>query len=73
MKNPKLYVGLLGQVPKGEVVENHKLEFVASENKEDAKEKLKLKWPKENVHIDGLKEVIEVDGYEIKLNKTKKK
>ncbi len=53
-ENLKLLVGLLGQVPKEEVVENHKLEFVVASDIETAKEKLLKKWKGENIHIDGI-------------------
>ena len=64
----KLFAGLLGQVPKGEVVENHKLEFVVAENEEEAKKQLLQKWSVENVHLDGMKEISEVDGHRILIS-----
>ncbi len=67
-KKLKLFVGLLGQVPKGEVVENHKLEFVVAENEEEAKKRLLQKWSVENVHLDGMKEISEVDGHKILIS-----
>ncbi len=39
-ENLKLFVGLLGQVPEGEVSENHKLEFVMASDIGIVKEKL---------------------------------
>lgn len=51
-ENLKLFVGLLGQVPEGEVSENHKLEFVVASDIEIAKEKLLKKWEGKNIHID---------------------
>ncbi len=67
-KRLKLFAGLLGQVPKGEVVENHKLEFVIAKTKEEAKRQLLQKWPVKDVHLDGIKEINEVDGYEILIS-----
>ena len=61
----KLFVGLLGQVPKGEVTENHKLEFVVANNSEEAKVKILKKWKVDHVHLDVLKEINEVDGREV--------
>ncbi len=66
-QNLKLFVGLLGQVPEGEVIENHKLELVVAENEEAAQKQMLKKWKAEHVHLDGIKELNEVDGYEIKL------
>ena len=63
----KLFVGLLGQVPEGELVENHRLELVVAKNIKLAKEKLLKKWKVEHVHLDGIKELNEVDGCKIKL------
>jgi hypothetical protein len=68
MKKLKLFVGLLGQVPKGEVVENHELELVVAENEEEAKKQFLQKWSAESVHLDGMKEVSKVDGYEILID-----
>jgi len=65
----KLFVGLLGQVPEGEVVENHRLEFVVAEDVEDAKTKIISKWDDDHVHLDGIKELQEVDGYRLELKK----
>jgi hypothetical protein len=67
-KKLKLFAGLLGQVPKGEVVENHKLEFVVAENEEEAKKQLLQKWPMGDVHLDGMKEINEVDGHRILIS-----
>ena len=69
MKNSKLFIGLLGQVPEGEVIENHKLEFVVSDNKESARKQMLKKWKVGHVHLDGIKELVEVDGYKISLKK----
>jgi len=61
----KLFVGLLGQIPEGEMSENHKLEFVVANNSEEAKAKILKKWKVDHVHLDGLKEINEVDGHEV--------
>jgi len=65
--NLKLFVGLLGQVPEGDVIENHKLEFVVADDKEGAKIKMLKKWPEDHVHLDGIKELKDADGYKIVL------
>jgi len=61
----KLFAGLLGRASDGELVEEHKVEFVVASNEDEAKKKLKNKWRSGRVHIDGIKELKEVDGHKI--------
>jgi hypothetical protein len=61
----KLFAGLLGRASDGELVEEHRVEFIVASNEDDAKQKLKNKWKTSQVHVDGVKELKEVDGYEI--------
>ncbi|XLQ20551.1 MAG: DUF1543 domain-containing protein [Candidatus Moraniibacteriota bacterium] len=63
----KLFVGFLGKALTGNIVEEHKLEFVVAEDVDKAKEKLLNKWSEEHVHVDGLKDISEVDDYKIIL------
>lgn len=53
------------------IYEIHSNIFVAAENIQDAKNKIKNKdiFIEKNMHIDGIQELLNVDGYNINLEK----
>ncbi len=63
----KLYIILLGKSSSNELVEQHKIVYVAAENKKEAEIFAKKKWKVSNVHVDGIKMLEKVDGYKIIL------
>ena len=68
---PKLYeVYLGGEPPKDSIVEPHELVWVVAFTEKQAKQKAKLKWlGHSKVHIDGIKQLSIIDGYNINLTK----
>ncbi|MEI6649836.1 MAG: DUF1543 domain-containing protein [Candidatus Moraniibacteriota bacterium] len=65
-----LFAVLLGKSGDGEeLMEVHRLEFVVAESEDDAKVLAKTRWNVESSHIDGIRKLDLVDGYEIALDK----
>jgi hypothetical protein len=66
-----VYVVLLGGKSDGDdLMEAHRLEFVAAEGESDAKNLAKARWNAEDIHIDGIRKLETVDGYAVCLEKT---
>lgn len=67
MTEPKLYMLLLGCTPKGRHIEQHDIFFSIGENIKALAPGIKAFWPEAegNIHIDGWREVTQVDGYTI--------
>ncbi len=72
MSEHKLFAVLLGgKIRKNNLMEDHHLVFVVANNEKEARKRAKLKWDAEEIHIDGTQLIKSVDGYNIKLEKTK--
>ncbi|MET4081001.1 hypothetical protein ABIB40_000946 [Pedobacter sp. UYP30] len=69
MKNPKLYMLLLGCTPKGRLVEQHDIFFGIAENLLDLVPSMNAFWPeaKGKLHIDAWREVTAVGGFEVNV------
>ena len=69
----KLYFAYLGgKMPANRLGEEHEVVFVVASDSAEAKRKAKEKWSgdvKEGLHVDCLKEITEVDGWNITLGK----
>ena len=68
----KLYMAHVGfYEPSNGIYEIHSNIFVVAENIQDAKNKIKNKtiFIEKNMHIDGIQELINVDDYDIHLQK----
>jgi hypothetical protein len=67
MQNPKLFMLMLGCRPEGRNTEQHDMFFGIGEQVSDLIPAIKAFWPeaKGNIHVDGWREVTQVDGYRI--------
>jgi hypothetical protein len=69
----KLFIVFLGgKLAHGRLGEDHEVVAVVAENKEEARLQAKLKWNglnQDGVHVDAVEELIEVDEYEIVLQR----
>lgn len=63
----KLYIALLGKTSNNELIEQHKIVYIAAENIREAKISAKKKWRTKNVHLDGIKVLEKVDGCRVIL------
>lgn len=64
----KLYMLLLGCTPPGRNIEQHDIFFTIGESLNSIVPKIKNFWPEgDPIHIDGWREVNEVDGYKISV------
>ena len=67
----KLYLVYLGGKHKEDLIlEDHRVFLVVAQNIEQAKEEAKARWNVDGVHVDGIKQITEVDKYQIILKKT---
>jgi len=70
MTEPNLYAILLGgKADRNLLMEDHQLVFVVAENEVDAAIAAKKKWNVQKSHIDGIKKLDTVDGFEIHLKR----
>jgi hypothetical protein len=69
MQNPKLFMLMLGCRPEGRNTEQHDMFFGIGEQVRDLIPAIKAFWPeaKGNIHVDGWREVTQVDGYRISV------
>ncbi len=67
-----LYAVLLGgKIREDNLMEDHQLDFVVASNEKEARQLAKQKWPQaDSIHVDGTQLIKQVDGFEIKLEKT---
>ncbi len=67
-----LYAVLLGgKIREDNLMEDHQLVFVVASNEKEARQLAKQKWPQaDSIHVDGTQLIKQVDGFEIKLEKT---
>jgi len=68
-ENPKLYMLLLGSKAPNRNVEQHDYFFGIATSLRDLVPEIKSFWPEagSSIHIDGWREVNQVDGYQIKV------
>ncbi len=65
-----LYAVYLGaQNENDELLEDHRLVFVVAEDKDTAKKKAVQKWNAKGVHVDNVKVLDEVDGFNVIVKK----
>lgn len=66
---PKLYIAYLGgKLGNGRMGEDHEVVLVVAEDERSARQQAMEKWSgatKQGVHVDAVREVTSVDGYEI--------
>lgn len=69
-----LHCGFYDNTDAAAIFENHANFYLAAEDHEDAKAKMKAHsaFKKRNMHIDGIQEVIAVDGFRVSLKEDKK-
>lgn len=72
MKNPKLFLLVIGGTPKGRNVEQHDVLFTVAETLEKTFDAVKKHW-NTKVHIDSYMMVEQVDGYQVKISSGKQK
>jgi hypothetical protein len=67
MESPKLFMLMLGCRPEGRNTEQHDMFFGIGKQVSDLIPAIKAFWPeaKGNIHVDGWREVTQVDGYQI--------
>ncbi len=67
-----LYAVLLGgKIREDNLMEDHQLVFVVASDEKEARQLAKQKWPQaDSIHVDGTQLIKQVDGFEIKLEKT---
>jgi hypothetical protein len=72
MKLYMVHVGFYNETWGSGIFENHTNFFVVAENPKDARLKVKEKEDvkKFRMHIDGIVEINQIDGYKIELSKT---
>ena len=65
VENPKLFMVLLGCIPKGRVTEQHDVFFGIAENMRELIPQMNRFWPEANgkLHIDVWREITTVDGF----------
>ncbi|OYQ50390.1 DUF1543 domain-containing protein [Flavobacterium aurantiibacter] len=70
MKNPFIYLFLLGGTPNGRLIEQHDLFFGIAEKPQDLKNAIKNHWPEagKSLHIDGYLKMHVVSGFSIKVS-----
>jgi len=68
----KLYAVLLGgKIREENLMEDHHLVFVVASDEKKARALAKLKWSEaESIHVDGTQHIKQVDGYQVKLEKS---
>ena len=69
VENPKLFMVLLGCIPKGRVTEQHDVFFGIAENMRELIPQMNRFWPeaKGKLHIDVWREITTVDGFSIEV------
>jgi hypothetical protein len=69
--SPKLYIVFLGgNLPPNRFGEDHEIVTVVANSQEEAKKLAKSKWSGYGkAHIDGIMQVVVVDGYKVNLTK----
>lgn len=72
MKLYLVHVGFYNDTWGSNIYENHTNFFVVAENPKDARAKVKDKEDvkKFRMHIDGIVEINQIDGYKVELSKT---
>lgn len=72
MKLYLVHVGFYNDTWGSNIFENHTNFFVVAENAKDARTKVKEKEEvkKLRMHIDGIVEINQIDGYKVELTKT---
>lgn len=72
MKLYLVHVGFYNETWGSNVFESHTNFFVVAENAKDARAKVKEKEEvkKYRMHVDGILEINQIDGYKIELSKT---